>query len=100
MKSVLLKSFIKSGLRERETLFWVLLFPLILFTIMVLIFSNMGGEDLSFNMVLMDRSGEGMGTTVMDQVLEGISSSTGNKNALFNIREMSDEQKALELLKE
>ena len=101
MKNQLFMSLLKSGLREKETIFWILLFPLIIFTIMVLIFSNMTGEDLNFKMAVIDDSGTGMGSTIINQVFEGISQSESpDEDPLYSIVEVKNKEEALSLLKE
>lgn len=101
MKNQLFMSLLKSGLREKETIFWILLFPLIIFTIMVLIFSNMTGEDLNFKMAVIDHSGTGMGTTIINQVFKGISTPQNpEKDPLYSIINVKNKDEALRLLKE
>jgi ABC-2 type transport system permease protein len=101
MNGKLFKSLLLSGVREKETIFWIFLFPLMLFTIMVLIFSNMGGEDLSFDMILIDNSGTGMGSQIIHQVLEAVGTpAEEGKDPLFKIKEMRDKEEAYILLKE
>jgi ABC-2 type transport system permease protein len=101
MNGKLFKSLLLSGVREKETIFWIFLFPLMLFTIMVLIFSNMGGEDLSFDMILIDNSGTGMGSQIIHQVLDAVGTpAEEGKDPLFKIKEMRDKEEAYILLKE
>lgn len=101
MRNQLFKSLLISGLRERETIFWTLLFPLIIFTIMVLIFSNMTGEDLNFKMAVIDNSGDGMGSTIIHQVFEGISTPENQEDEpLYSIIDVKNKNQALDLLKE
>ncbi len=101
MNRTLLKSLLISGFREGETIFWILLFPLIIFTIMVLIFSNMTGEDLNFKLALIDRSPDGMGSTIINEVFDDISKSEiKGQTPLFSITKTTDMDKAVELLKE
>jgi len=101
MKNQLFISLLKSGLREKETIFWILLFPLIIFTIMVLIFSNMTGEDLNFKMAVIDHSGTGMGSTIINQVFEGISTPQNpEEDPLYSIIDVKNKDEALSLLKE
>ena len=101
MRNQLFKCLLVSGLREKETIFWILLFPLIIFTIMVLIFSNMTGEDLNFKMAVIDNSGDGMGSTIIHQVFEGISTPESSEDdPLYSIIDVKDKDQALTLLKE
>lgn len=101
MRNQLFKSLLISGLREKETIFWILLFPLILFTIMVLIFSNMTGEDLNFKMAVIDHSGDGMGSTIIHQVFEDISTTENPEDdPLYSIIDVKNKDQALVLLKE
>lgn len=101
MRNQLFKSLLISGLREKETIFWILLFPLILFTIMVLIFSNMTGEDLNFKMAVIDHSGDGMGSTIIHQVFEDISTPENPEDEpLYSIIDVKNKDQALVLLKE
>jgi len=101
MNRALFKSLLISGVREKETIFWIFIFPLILFTIMVLIFSNMSGEDLSFDMILIDNSGTGLGSQIINQVVDAISTpSEEGKDPLFKITRLSDKEEAYTLLKE
>ena len=101
MRNQLFKCLLVSGLREKETIFWILLFPLIIFTIMVLIFSNMTGEDLNFKMAVIDNSGDGMGSTIINQVFEGISTPESSEDdPLYSIIDVKDKDQALTLLKE
>ncbi len=101
MKNQLFISLLKSGLREKETIFWILLFPLIIFTIMVLIFSNMTGEDLNFKMAVIDNSGTGMGSSIINQVFEGISQpQSPGDDPLYSIVDVKNKEEALILLKE
>ncbi|MEA1883840.1 MAG: ABC transporter permease [Thermotogota bacterium] len=101
MRNQLFKSLLISGLREKETIFWILLFPLIIFTIMVLIFSNMTGEDLNFKMAVIDNSADGMGSTIIHQVFEGISTpESPEDDPLYSIIDVKNKEQALTLLKE
>jgi len=101
MRNQLFKSLVISGIREKETIFWILLFPLIVFTIMVLIFSNMTGEDLTFKMSVIDYSGTGLGSTIIHQVFDDISQpKTPDGDPLYSIIDVKSKEEALSLLKE
>jgi len=101
MRNQLFKSLLISGFREKETIFWILLFPLIIFTIMVLIFSNMTGEDLNFKMAVIDHSGDGMGSTIIQQVFESISTPENPEDdPLYSVIDVKNKEQALMLLKE
>ena len=58
MKDILFiaRAHIATALRERETLFWFLVFPVFLLTILTLIFGQIGGEgEISFDITLLNR---------------------------------------------
>jgi ABC-2 type transport system permease protein len=68
---------------------------------MVLIFSNMTGEDLNFKMAVIDHSGDGMGSTIIHQVFEDISTPENPEDEpLYSIIDVKNKDQALVLLKE
>ena len=60
---------IATAIRERVTLFWFLIFPVFLLTVLTLIFGQVGGEgEITFEITLLDRdvprSGDSIAATI------------------------------------
>ncbi|OAA30698.1 hypothetical protein AT15_09725 [Kosmotoga arenicorallina S304] len=92
----LLKALLRSDLREFETFFWSLIFPLILFFLLSSIFGNLGSESgISFEIgVVREEKLTGLGV-IIDEVLNSISGEEGP----FTLREFSSVEEATEALK-
>ncbi|HPE68738.1 MAG TPA: ABC transporter permease [Thermotogota bacterium] len=100
MNVQLFKSLLFDDLREKEVLFWIFAFPLVLMTILTIIFSNMGSSSVHFKMALLDASGDGMGSKILHQVLDSISTDTLDQPALFSIIEVEDHEQGMNLLRD
>ncbi len=98
MKMNLFKALLISNIREKEVLFWIFAFPIILLTIMVMIFGSMDGQDINFKVALIDKGGEGMGTTIIRDVLKDVSTSSEGRKALFDIIVLDDTEEARQML--
>ncbi|MDD8053064.1 MAG: hypothetical protein PHX90_03140, partial [Thermotogota bacterium] len=59
------KAVFLSNIRESEALFWFFLFPVLLLTILCVIFTNMGTEDVHFTAAVLDQGGNGVGSTIV-----------------------------------
>jgi len=98
MKTNLFKALLISNIREKEVLFWIFAFPILLLTIMIIIFSNMEGKDINFKVALIDKGGEGMGTEILGTVLDGVSKPQDGKTPLFTIVNVEDPEEARQML--
>ncbi len=64
-------SHIVTAVRERVTLFWFLIFPAFLLTVLALIFSNTGQEgEISFNITLINRDSGAAGAASISTMIE------------------------------
>ena len=80
MKDILLiaKAHIATAMRERVTLFWFLIFPVFLLTVLTLIFGQIGNEgEISFDITLINQersaTAEGRFSTMIETVFLDIS---------------------------
>lgn len=82
----LAKAFVRIYLREKETLFWFLLFPLLLLSLLCLIFGRMeegGGMGFTVAVVNLDR---GLHGTILHQMVKDVAHST----ELFHLVEVDE----------
>jgi ABC-2 type transport system permease protein len=95
-----LKPFLKffkfhlfSDFRNRRSIFWVVIFPILLLVLLVLSFSNLGTNgSLNFNVIVINESSNSnfdFSNRIVDIVK---SMSKPNKNAVFTLEEMSPDQ--------
>jgi len=82
-----------AALREKETLFWFVLFPLLLLSILTLVFGQLGQEGkMNFRVALADLdrgpSGRGQFAAVVEEVFLSLSVPPGpGKEPLFTVRQ-------------
>ncbi len=88
-----------SDLRNRKSLFWSLLFPVLLLVMLVLVFSNLGTtSSIDFKILLINEAKTGRGVDYASMVVKAFSKiSRPNANAIFSLRVLSshDLQKAV-----
>ena len=80
-----------TAFRERITLFWVLIFPIFIFTILTLIFGRIGQEgEINFSVGLVNLDAEATATWEFDTMIEGLFAELGasqieGKEPLFTL---------------
>ncbi|MCK5826974.1 ABC transporter permease, partial [Candidatus Bipolaricaulota bacterium] len=75
MKDILLiaKTHISTALRERVTLFWFLIFPVFLLTILTLIFGQIGNEgEISFDVTLINQEGSELAEFAFSDIIMSV----------------------------
>ncbi|MCK4394223.1 ABC transporter permease, partial [Candidatus Bipolaricaulota bacterium] len=93
-----------TAFRERVTLFWFLIFPVFLLTILTLIFGNMGQEgEISFAISVVDLESNTAGPVDFAAIVEGVFEETGTaseegKEPLFTLTHPSDGEDLEEFL--
>ncbi|TYB97343.1 MAG: ABC transporter permease [Kosmotoga sp.] len=92
-----------ADLRNRRSIFWVILFPMLLFSILVLTFTNMGlRESIDFKALLIDETPGNTTVNYSSKVIKALEKlSYPNEGALFTIEKLDskDKEKALQLLR-
>ncbi|MFO7882004.1 MAG: ABC transporter permease [Kosmotogaceae bacterium] len=92
-----------ADLRNRRSIFWVIIFPMLLFTILVLTFTNMGLRgSIDFKALLIDETHGNATVRYSERVINALKKlSYPNEEALFTLEELSIEDKeyALQLLR-
>ncbi len=87
-----------SDFRNRRSIFWVIIFPVLLLSLLILTFSNLGVRgSLNFNVIVIDESGDS-GMIFSQKMVDILKSlSFPNKDGVFNLTVMSqgDESKAI-----
>jgi len=88
------KLHLLSDLRNRRSIFWVVIFPILLLVLLILAFSNLGTNGaLNFRIILINESGAS-GLNFSDRIVDIVKSmSYPNKNAVFTLTEMNPDQK-------
>ncbi len=94
------KAVFLSNIRESEALFWFFLFPVLLLTILSVIFSNMGTEDVHFTAAVLDQGGSGVGSTIVREIFDEISKKVEGKSPLFSITPVKTREEGERFLKE
>ena len=75
MKDILFiaRAHIATAFRERETLFWFLIFPVLLLTILTLIFGQIGKEgEISFDITLVNHDRSAQSESVFSDMIESV----------------------------
>ena len=75
MKDILLiaKTHIATAIRERVTLFWFLIFPVFLLTVLTLIFGQIGNEgEISFDITLINQEGSASGAFAFSEIIASV----------------------------
>ncbi len=89
MKGILLlsRAHIAISLRERVTLFWFLVFPILLLSILALIFGNTGGEgNVRFDIALVNEdSGDGFSRMIERAFGEMATPAEGGGEGIFSL---------------
>ncbi|MFW6119491.1 MAG: ABC transporter permease [Petrotogales bacterium] len=92
-----------ADLRNRRSIFWVILFPMLLFSILVLTFTNMGlRESIEFKALLIDETPGNATVNYSGRVIKALEKlSYPNEEALFKIEKLDVKEKeyALKLLR-
>ncbi|BBJ28265.1 ABC transporter permease [Athalassotoga saccharophila] len=88
------KFHLLSDLRNRRSIFWVIIFPILLLVLLVLAFSNLGMQgSMNFNVILINESGSNFDfSNKVVQVLKSMS--FPNKGAVFTLTVMDPSQKS------
>lgn len=94
------KAVFLSNIRESEALFWFFLFPVLLLTILCVIFTNMGTEDVHFTAAVLDQGGNGVGSTIVRQIFDEISAEKEGRTPLFTITPVKTREEGERFLKE
>lgn len=96
MKSLgkIFKFHLISDLRNRRSIFWVIIFPILLLILLVLAFSNLGTNGaINFKVILINESGSS-GFDFSGKIINVMKSmSFPNKNAVFTLTQMNPDQK-------
>jgi len=100
MNLVFLKSIFLSSIRESEVMFWFFLFPVLLLTILCVIFTNMGTEGIHFTAAVLDQGGNGVGSTIVRQIFDEISAEKEGHTSLFSILPVKTREEGERFLKE
>ncbi len=58
--------YVKSIFRERQLLFWTIVFPLVYLSIIVAVFGNPGGSNVSFSIAIQDLDNSTLSRTLID----------------------------------
>ena len=93
MKGVLLlaRAHLTSALRERITLFWFLVFPILLLAILALVFGNTGQEgSIQFPIALVNEEGpttEGSFSAMIVSIFEGMANPNAEGEPIFSLAE-------------
>lgn len=100
MNLVFLKSIFLSSIRESEVMFWFFLFPVLLLTILCVIFTNIGTEGIHFTAAVLDQGGNGVGSTIVRQIFDEISAEKEGHTSLFSILPVKTREEGERFLKE
>jgi len=91
-----------ADLRNRRSFFWVILFPMLLFSILVLTFTNMGlRESIDFKALLIDETPKNATVRYSEKVIKALERiSYPNEEALFTLEKLDVQEKdyAIQLL--
>lgn len=91
----LFKGLFLDEVREFQRVFWMMIFPLLLYFILVAAIGNMGNEEISFKLgIVKEENLSGFGK-IIDEVLKGITSEEGP----FIAAEFTDRESGLKALK-
>jgi ABC-2 type transport system permease protein len=60
--------YVKSIFRERQLLFWAIVFPLVYLSIIVAVFGNSGGSNVSFSIAIQDLDNSTLSITLIDAI--------------------------------
>jgi len=60
--------YVKSIFRERQLLFWTIVFPLVYLSIIVAVFGNPGGSNVSFSVAIQDLDNSTLSITLIDAI--------------------------------
>ena len=60
--------YVKSIFRERQLLFWTIVFPLVYLSIIVAVFGNPGGSNVSFSIAIQDLDNSTLSITLIDAI--------------------------------
>ncbi len=60
--------YVKSIFRERQLLFWAIVFPLVYLSIIVAVFGNPGGSNVSFSIAIQDLDNSTLSITLIDAI--------------------------------
>ena len=60
--------YVKSIFRERQFLFWTIVFPLVYLSIIVAVFGNPGGSNVSFSVAIQDLDNSTLSITLIDAI--------------------------------
>jgi len=84
------KVHLLSDLRNKRSIFWVVIFPILLFTILVLTFSNLGVKgSINFKIILINDSQKANGPNFSRELVNAFRSlSFPNKDAIFTLTMM------------
>lgn len=89
-----------SNIRDFEALFWLFLFPILLLTVLNIIFTNMGGEAVQFRMAVLDKAQSGFGSKIVRSIFTEISKAPEGKTPLFSVTQVKNREEGEKLLKE
>jgi len=93
VKGILLlaRAYLTTALRERITLFWFLVFPILLLAILALVFGNTGQEGaIQFPIALVNEEGSATAdsfSAMIDSIFEEMASSKAEGEPLFSLAE-------------
>ncbi len=91
---------LRSAFRTPDLLIWIFAFPIILYTVLTLIFGNIGAvEGINFKVALLDQAEEGTGTQIIHSIFDELSYAGEGKSALFTFERVNNIEAALEMLR-